>query len=190
VRVELVLNAMTRESLDPIANDVDVSIRFGPVPDSSLIAMALPTVPIRLFASPDYLERRGRPRAPEDLAAHDLADFLASIQRGEGWELHGPDGKQFLPIVPRLAANDPATIYEAVRGGAGIGALPDIICMADVGARVLEHVLPEWSLPASEAHALFAPHRRHSPKLRAFLDWLQTQAREYLRVNGGSKLFQ
>lgn len=190
VRVELVLNAMTRESLDPIANDVDVSIRFGPVPDSSLIAMALPTVPIRLFASPDYLERRGRPRTPEDLADHDLADFLGSIQRADAWEMHGPDGKRFLPIVPRLAVNDPATVYEAVRGGAGIGALPDIICMADVGARVLEHVLPEWSLPASEAHALFAPHRRHSPKLRAFLDWLQTQAREYLRANGGGAVFQ
>lgn len=189
VRVELVLNGMTRESMDPIANDVDVSIRFGPVPDSSLIAMALPTVPIRLFASPTYLDKRGRPKTPDDLDDHDLADFL-SAQRGDTWELHGPDGRRLLPITPRLAVNDPATVYEAVRGGAGIGALPDIICMADLGAHVLEHVLPEWSLPASEAHALFAPHRRHSPKLRAFLDWLQAQAREYVRTNNTGISFQ
>jgi DNA-binding transcriptional LysR family regulator len=189
VRVELVLSAFTREAIDPIAADVDVTIRFGPVPDSSLIAMTLPTVPIRLFASPTYLDRRGRPKTPDDLADHDLSDFL-TVQRGDAWELNGPGGKRLLPIAPRLTVNDPATVYEAVRGGAGIGALPDIICMADVGARVLEHVLPEWSLPASEAHALFAPHRRHSPKLRAFLDWLQAQAREYLRVNGTGVTFQ
>lgn len=189
VRVELVLNGMSRESMDPIANDVDVSIRFGPVPDSSLIAMALPTVPIRLFASPAYLDKRGRPKTPDDLDDHDLADFL-SVQRGESWELHGPEGRRLLPITPRLSVNDPATVYEAVRGGAGIGALPDIICMADLGARVLEHVLPEWSLPASEAHALFAPHRRHSPKLRAFLDWLQAQARAYVRINNTGVSFQ
>lgn len=185
VRVELVLSAFTRDTVDPIAADVDVTIRLGPVSDSSLIAMALPTVPIRLFASPDYLDRRGRPAAPDDLAGHDLADYLA-VQRGDAWELRGPGGKQrLLPIVPRLAVNDPATVYEAVRGGAGIGALPDIICMGDLGAHILEHVLPEWSLPASEAYALFAPHRRHSPKLRAFLDWLQAQTRQYIREHEG-----
>jgi DNA-binding transcriptional LysR family regulator len=69
VRAELVL---TNRNLDLVEEGLDIAIRIGPLTESGLVARHVGRVRWALFASPDYVARRGRPRTPRDLIKHDI----------------------------------------------------------------------------------------------------------------------
>jgi len=174
VRVELV---MSMRQVDPIAEELDVAVRVGPSSDSGLVARRLAAVPIGLYASPDYLARAGgAPARPEDLAAHDLVDFRheeAAPGAESAWSLVSAAGeKREVGFVPRVAINDPSTMAEAAVGGAGIVLAPAFLCAEAVAGGRLVRVLPDWSMPPPDIHAVFASRRGLSPKVRVFVDFL------------------
>ena len=69
IRAELVL---TNRNLDLVEEGLDVAVRIGPLTESGLVARHVGQVRWVLFASPDYVARRGRPRTPRDLIKHDI----------------------------------------------------------------------------------------------------------------------
>src|SRR6185436_8586194 len=102
--------------VDLAAEGFDAAIRAttqAPA-DSSLISRRLAGVEMQLFASPDYLGHRGTPRTFEDALGHDWVSFPR-------WK--PPRPLRHLP-TPRLVADDFLFIREAMRNGAGLGALP------------------------------------------------------------------
>jgi DNA-binding transcriptional LysR family regulator len=160
--------------VDITASSCDLAVRAhtGPLSDSRLVQRTLAQAPWFLFARPDYLERRGTPLTPEDLAGHDT---LIMLRTGwpVAWKLKHPSrGEVTVPIAPRLAGNDLLMLKEAARCGMGIVALPGYICRDLLSSGELKRMLPDWI--EGEAHITAVLPFRHGllPSVRAFVDYL------------------
>ncbi|HEX5752001.1 MAG TPA: LysR substrate-binding domain-containing protein [Archangium sp.] len=163
---------VTNRRVDLVEEGVDVTIRAGRLADSSFISRRLGEARFVLCASPAYLRRRGTPQEPLELAAHEVADVVP-LEGSRTWRLSGPAGQQVdVTLTPRLGVNDPGMVYRVVLGGTGLGWVPEFLCAEDLRAGRLRPLLPGWSLPAAEMHALFPSQRDLAPKVRAFVDFL------------------
>jgi DNA-binding transcriptional LysR family regulator len=169
IQVELVISDRVFDLVD---ERLDLAIRFGPLPDSTLVAKRLGTVTFLPVAGPSYVERRGSPATPDDLASHDLIAFMP-VARMRTWTLVGPRGdRRDITHSARVVANSLFTVRDAVRAGGGVSLLPDFAIAKDLQNGRLVRVMPEWSGTAGELFAVYPSTRNLSPKLRAFLDFL------------------
>lgn len=162
------------EQIDIVGGSYDLAIRAhtGPLSDSSLVQRILAPAPWFLYASPEYLEHRGLPLLPQDLANH---DSLAMLRPGHPatWKLrHGTRGEEVITLKPRLSGNDLMMLKHAAAQGLGVAALPRYICRDDVRSGRLQCILPDWL--AGDANITAVIPFRHGilPSVRAFLDYL------------------
>jgi len=170
LHVELMLR---NEFEDVISHGADVALTALPLPDSSYSARLLGTATAGLYASPSYLERRGTPGHPEDLAHHAALVFAPLARPGQiQWALESGTRQANVAVVPLLAANDFTPLYHALLAGIGICLVPDYFAQADLQAGRLVRVLPQWSGPGIEAKAVYPSRRGMLPKVRVFLDFL------------------
>ncbi|RYY74665.1 MAG: LysR family transcriptional regulator [Comamonadaceae bacterium] len=171
VRLDL---QVTNRVIDLVQEGVDVALRVrATVEDSgSLVVKQLGRTSSWLVASPEQLDREGRPRAVEDLQA--LATVAMSAADGKAtWRMVGPGGREFeWQSRPRHTADDLHTLKTLVLAGLGMAWLPDYMCRRDVREGRLEHVLPGWAPPSSILHAVFPSRRGMVPAVRRFLDFL------------------
>jgi DNA-binding transcriptional LysR family regulator len=171
VRLELVT---TTRAVDLVEERFDLGIRAGTLADSTLVARSLGRVSWFLVATPAYLKKRGRPRAPEDLQKHDFLFFGAGLD-GVGPRLDKDGRTVQLALSPRLTASDMDLVRLVVTAGQGIGALPAFQCIEDLRAHRLLRVLPDWNAPSVPIHAVYPSTRHLSPKVKTFLDHLQAR---------------
>ena len=157
--------------VDLVGEGYDLAIRAGQLPDSSLIARKLGEAGLRCFASPAYLERHGRPRAPEELAEHDCILFGVPELRAT-WTFGAPPTARTVEVTGRLAVNSMHMAREAAVAGLGIARLPPLTTAAAERSGALIEVLEEWRSPGGRIHAVYPTSRHLSPKVRAFLDVL------------------
>jgi DNA-binding transcriptional LysR family regulator len=116
MQVELILND---RNLDLIEEGIDVAVRIGPLANSSLIAKRVGEVRRVLVASPAYLAKRGTPKKPADLAAHDTILGVARSEPSE-WRFGSPKRTTIVRLSPRLFVNETEARLVAVRAGQGI----------------------------------------------------------------------
>jgi len=143
------------------------------------VARRLARSEVVLCAAPEYLDRRGRPQHPRELAGHDsLIPAISSLQRGVTFYRGGDDepGRETYTIesvgtaVLRTSHND--TNYAAALHGLGIAGLPSMMIEDALTERALERVLPGWRL-FSVAIWAAVPSRKHMPaRTRVLLDFL------------------
>jgi LysR family transcriptional regulator for bpeEF and oprC len=164
---------LTSRMAELVADRVDIAIRMGPLPDSSLVATRLGSLTQYLCASTSHLDAHGRPSEPDDLASFDLIDFPALPGKARSWRLER-DG-QWITVEPRLRVevNDALTICALVGHGAGIGALSAYLCGHDIKMGRLERVLPQWALPPLPVNLIFPSRREVAPAVRAFVDYMR-----------------
>jgi DNA-binding transcriptional LysR family regulator len=161
---------LTNRRVDLLEEGVDLAIRAGELPDSSLVSRRLGSAAARLFAAPSYLSRSGTPATVQDLAAHALIDNTPSAG-SPVWQLTHDDGRQSaVPARFRLAANDALLLRELAATGAGIVTLPVFVAAPAVAAARLVPVLQDWATRRVDVHAVFPSHKSLSPALRAFVD--------------------
>ena len=166
--VRVVLSIENR-SIDLLAEDFDVAVRIGPLPDSDLIARRLATVALWTCASPAYLAARGTPAAVDDLRSHEL---IGRVDRRSTWRFRAPDGAiQEIEFVPGTVVPEPAVLQTVLIGGAGIGRLPDFSAADAIISKALVRLLPEYD-DSVDVHALYPSHRSLSAKVRVFIDAL------------------
>lgn len=163
--------AMNDRFVDLVEEGYDVAIRIGALRDSSLVARRLAPCRAVLCASPDYLDRRGRPQRPEDLAGHDCLLYANSASPRE-WTLQGPRGRQTVPVDGPLIANNGDMLCGAALAGMGIVRLPTFIVGHQLRKGRLEVVLADHPLPEQGIHAVYPHGRNLSPKVRVFVDFL------------------
>lgn len=169
IQIELVLSDRVFDLVD---ERVDLGIRFGPLPDSSLVARRLGAVEGYLVASPDYLARRGTPTHPDQLKDHDVIAFVP-VKRLQSWKLTGPRGAE-VEIQPssRFTSNGMFAVRDAVLAGAGITMLVDFVISRELASGTVVRVMPAWKGLGGELFAVYPSTRNLSPKLRTFLDFL------------------
>lgn len=164
VRVEL---HVSPEQVDLVAGRYDVAIRAGAFDDSSLIGRKLVDTALRLYASPRYLDQRGRPRRFSDLERHDHIGLTPT----PSVPLEGPRGTVRYRPRCRLSANDMKLLDTLTRAGAGIALLSESVGERGVSERQLERVLPQYARTGAIS-LLYPSGRQLDAKLRAFRDFM------------------
>ena len=180
---EVTLEIDSPGSVDTVSDAYDITLftRRDP-PDGEFIARRLARSEVVVCASPEYLDRRGRPEHPRDLASHEsVIPPISEVQRGLQF-YSGPlgddaKGESYL-LVPRhhpsLATTHIDTMYAAALAGLGVAGLPSYVIEDALLEHALERVLPKWRLFDITLWAGM-PSRRHLPaRTRAFLDFLIT----------------
>lgn len=160
--------------VDLLEQRVDLAIRIGKLEDSSLHARLLGHSPLRLLASPAYLERNGTPQSIDELAHHSLMGF-SQLEHLNHWPLIRADGKP-LHITPTLAASSGSTLIELAIAGEGIVCLADFMTIVPRQQGTLVDVLP--ALIERQAQAVNAVYYRQatlSLRARLFMDFLAEQ---------------
>jgi DNA-binding transcriptional LysR family regulator len=157
--------------VDLIGENFDVAIRMGNLPDdASLAARRLAVFSNGLYASPAYLRRRGMPREPQELLAHDILRLLARNGEPAPWLL--TRGDQRWEAVPpgRATINSPEVLLRLACADAGIAMVEDHFVQPYLEDGRLQQVLPEWNAPTHIAWAVFPGRRLMPRRTRVFLD--------------------
>ena len=162
----------TGRTVDLIEERFDVGIRAGALADSTLIAKALGKSKWFLVATPGYLRKRGRPRAPEELTRYDCLLFGAG-QAAASFQLDRAGDRAQVAVSPRMLVSDFDVLYDASIAGLGIACLPAFRCVEDLRVRRFEHVLRDWSVPETSVHVVYPSTRHVSPKVKTFIEHLQ-----------------
>ena len=168
---ELTVEAIfTDRQMDLLEEGFDLAIRGGVLPETSLVAQRLANADSVACASEAYLQRRGVPREPEELAKHECLLYAYHTAPGL-WKLRGPRGEVAVEVSGTLVANHAHMLVEAACQGLGIVFLPMFHVAPSLREGRLSRVLPEWRAP-SPIHVVF-PQARHVPlKVRLFVDFL------------------
>jgi DNA-binding transcriptional LysR family regulator len=167
--------------VDLIEEKVDVAIRIGILPDSSLNARLLGRSRIRVLAAPGYLERHGRPGTPAELAGHRLLGFTAPASLNT-WPLRDGSQEGFL-AKPQVTASSGETLRHLALGGAGIVSLSDFLSGADVAAGRLVPLLEDATLPWSQpVWAVFYKQGALAPRVAALVEFLARRLAEVLET--------
>lgn len=153
----------------------DLAIRLSEPPDSGLVARKLEDASVGVFAAPAYLQRRGSPRTREDLAAHDLIQFvLPSTGRPMPWVFRGPDGADIdyaFTSRQRVHEDVLAGFGWAVAGG-GLFQIYHFVASEAVAAGRLVEVLQEAGGRSRPFYVLYPQNRHLSTRVRVFIEYM------------------
>lgn len=166
IQIELVL---ADRNLDLIEEGLHLAVRIGALPNSRLVARKVGEVRRVLVAAPAYLERRGTPTRPDDLAGHDT---IVSIAAGQSmlWRFGGGARQSTVQIAPRLIVNEIESVLIATRAGRGLARALSYQAAPDVEAGTLVRVMRDWEPPASPVQLVVPSGQHLQLKVRAFLD--------------------
>jgi DNA-binding transcriptional LysR family regulator len=160
--------------VDLLGENFDLALRMGELPDDALLAAhRLAVLTCGLYASPDYLARRGTPEQPDDLLHHDTLRIFERDREPTAWTLML--GNERWSGTPRQhsSANAPEMLVILARAGAGIAAVPDVFAESGMQHGALTRVLPDWEVPSHTAWAVFPGRRLMPSKTRAFIEMLE-----------------
>jgi len=172
-RIQLDL-LLTGRQVDLVGEGVDLAIRAGRLSDSTLIARRIGATPLAMFASQDYLERRGRPRKLADLSRHDCLMFRATNMRAR-WTLESPRGEESVEVQGPISADEMSFLFHAAAVGLGIAILPVSIAKPGVDGGRIERVLPDYGVRGGSIY-LVHPAMKHLPRrVQLLRDFLMTE---------------
>ena len=164
---------------DLVAEGVNVALRLGSLPtDSNLLARRIAQAPRVLVAAPSYLAGAGTPRTPEDLADH--AMIFGPAASGRELRFRRGQRTRAVRVEARMTvgANEAAT--AAAVAGLGLTVNSAWGCRAELESGALVAVLPDWTLPPVDFHAVFPPLRvAVLPAARKFVDYLAESFRHH-----------
>lgn len=157
---------------------IDVAIRIGHLPDSSLKALRVGQVRRLLCAAPDYLQRNGVPQHPADLLRHTIIAATGISPRVE-WKFGAVDDPTLVRLRPRLTVSSNDAAIEAATSGLGICRLLSYQVAAEVHAGRLQVVLADYEEAPWPVHVVHRESKFGSSKVRNFIDLLA----EHLRAH-------
>ena len=171
---------LTSATVDLIANNIDVAIRFGTPADSSLTMRSLGTIQHGIYASPAYILRHGEPNTPDSLTGHQ------GIRIRHATKAHYDQiqrGKETLPIKmqERFQSNNLSLVRNLALMDLGIAIMPEIMAREALTSGTLVRLLPEWNFRPTPVLAL-TPTRLLPGSCRAFLDFLAARAPELFNL--------
>lgn len=176
VNVELALSDRVARLVD---DHVDVALRIGDLPDSTLTATRLGSVRRVLCASPGYLKTRGAPESPEALADHAAISFEGVTSLGL-WRFQEDGAERTVSARARLGVNTVEAAIDAAIAGQGLARMMSYQVVDLVRDGVLAIVLERFEQPPLPVHLLFNGGARLALKLRAFIDFVIPRSRRRL----------
>ncbi len=158
--------------VDLIGDGFDAALRLGSLSDSSLIARRLCASARYTVAAPSYLERRGRPSHPAELADHVCLGYTY-LATPDVWRFTNAAGKE-VAVKPKgpLRANNGDALVPALIAGFGIGDLPEFIVKEALADGRLERVLTDWLTPQGSLYLVTPPGGPRPARVEALGDFL------------------
>jgi DNA-binding transcriptional LysR family regulator len=153
-----------------VEDGVDLAVRIGDLPDSSLIATRVGAIRRVVCGSPRYFAARGTPREPRDLAAHDCVTF-AGLSSANAWTFS--KGKSELPVAirSRLVVNTAEAAVDAAVAGVGVTRVLSYQIAEARRSGLLDVVLEEFEPAPWPVGLVYGDQGPMPLKLRAFVDF-------------------
>jgi DNA-binding transcriptional LysR family regulator len=158
---------------------IDVGVRIGELADSSLFAVKVGEIRNVACASPDYLERKGMPKTPQDLSNHDGVRFGNLIF---SWIEPGGETLREAPLNVRVQANDVTAACAAAAEGLGISRLPSYMIVNQLKSGALVEILRDYAPKPLPVHLVYVKQGLLPLKVRAFIDWMTPRLRQTLKT--------
>lgn len=174
VRVQL-----TDRNVSLLEEHVDVALRTGELPDSSMIAVRVGEIRQVLCASPNYLANRTTPATPADLTSFDCVGY-EGLTAGTSWEFRHRGVLQTIAVTWRLMVNSIEGAVVAAEQGAGIARVLSYQIDQQIQSGSLVTLLEEYKLPTAPVSLIYPSQRQVPLKLRVFLDFAIPRLRQRL----------
>ena len=168
VRVDL---HITNTFLDLVAENVDVAVRFGDLPDASIVAKRLGKNVRYVVAAPEYLKGRELPREPVEIERHACV-MLAAKNNEAHWDLVAGRRKSRVHVSGPVSSRDFDTASTFVLRGHGIGLLPSTHCEEHIARGRLVRLLPKWTSLPIPVFAVYQSRKYLPVRLSTFLEAL------------------
>jgi DNA-binding transcriptional LysR family regulator len=165
------LNLINRR-VDFIEEGYDVVIRIGQLADSLLIAKKLGTVTRRIFASPTYIAKHGKPSSVEQLTKHQLLIMNPINNDLKLTLVSATDDDYIVNCKPRLLVDDFAVLKQSIVDGLGVAVLPEYMGREEISSGKLVKILPSWGMTDVDIYALYPRNRAKIPKVKEFLNFV------------------
>lgn len=156
---------------------VDVALRIGELPDSSLVATSVGSIRRVVCASPGYLSRFGTPQAPVDLSAHRCVTF-EGLMSSTSWVFGGSSGSLRIPIRSRLTVTTADAAIGAAVAGLGVTRVLSYQVAEALRDGHLVRVLAAHEPPSVPVSLVYGGQGRLPMKSRAFLDFAAPKLRQ------------
>lgn len=165
-RISLRLQVSDRLA-DVYGQPVDIAIRYGHPPDSDLVALPLaPDARRVLVASPEYLQRHGEVRHPEELTERNCLCYVLGEQVHQRWRFWR-EGRPFdIDVRGDRQADDGEVVRRWAVAGLGIAYKSQLDVQADLTAGRLVVLCPEWQGESSPLNLLCVDRRQLGPAVR------------------------
>lgn len=164
--------------VDLIRDSYDLALRItNPgLPDSSLIAREIASIPLFVCASPEYLALNGCPQTPEDLKDHNCLVFMLATN-SNSWTLTDQEGSQTVQVSGDLIANNSLVVRQAVLAHRGLANLASFVIERFVEAGQIKVLFPDYEIERLSLFAVYPDRQYMSPKVSLFIeffkDWLE-----------------
>lgn len=157
-----------------VGTGFDLAIRIGSLADSRLVARRIAPNRRVLCAAPSYLEQRGEPATPDDLAGHDCLVLVGNQGRQDVWRIVDREGREIAVRVDgRFESNLGEVLRDAALAGLGI-ALHSVWHVADdLRSGRLRQVLADCQVGDSGIYAVMPQRRLVPARVRAFVSFLE-----------------
>jgi DNA-binding transcriptional LysR family regulator len=175
IRVEL-----NDRRVDLLEEHVDLALRLGKLPDSSMIATRVGLSRPVVCASPAYLKIRGVPKKPADLASHECITYQGHYNTRNNWEFHTKGTSQAILVPSRLAVSSADAAVAAAAADAGIARVFSFQIVDLVKAGSLVTLLEAYEPSPAPVNLIYPAQRQVPLKLRAFLDFAIPRLRDRL----------
>ncbi|MBN3761455.1 LysR family transcriptional regulator [Burkholderia sp. Ac-20365] len=158
-------------SVDLVADGFDAALRIAALPDSSLVARRLCAVTQFVVASPDYLQREGRPAHPRELVDRPCLSY-AYRARSDVWRFTNDAGEEE-PVMPTgpLRVTNADALLPMLLDGLAIAELPEFIAGEYLTDGRLEAILTDWSLTKGGLYFVTPSARARPAKVAALSDY-------------------
>lgn len=172
--------------LDRVVNlvdeGVDVAVRIGELPDSSMQAIRVGHVRRVICASPDYLAKHGIPTSPEDLHSHTIVS-ASSVTPNPEWKLMDKGAARNVRLQARMITTTNDSAVAAAVVGFGLTRLLSYQVAEHLHAGRLKTVLTDFEPDALPVHVVHREGRQAPQRVRAFLDLTIERLRQDIKLN-------
>lgn len=175
--------ALADRVVNLMEDHVDVALRIGALPDSSLMATRIGVIRRVVCASPAYFAARGVPKTLADLAAHDCIGFDV-LTTAEAWTFKQGRSEISVPISARLTVTTAEAVVDAAISGVGIARVLSYQAAQALRDGRLALALVDFEPEPWPVHLVYTGGRMLPLKLRAFLDFAAPRLKARLAESG------
>ena len=165
---------ITDRVIDLFSDGVELAVRIGELPSSTLVARRIGTARHIVAASASYLSTHPEPVIPEDLVGHQCVIYQGA-PTGSRWIFESDLGRRSVEVSGPLYSDNANAIAHAVVNGVGIGMLPDWVLRPYIDTGAVQVLLDEYDVTRLPINLVYPERRWVSRRARCFIDFLASE---------------